>query len=98
LAYKVSAVVKAAQNARTSNKTESDRFIEEASLQRDTAVNEWYKKGGELAIAWIGEHYRTHSGDRLNWDEPFYYQFALAFTNPWFERLVISKQAQCGNF
>ncbi len=96
MAYKVSAVVKAAQNARTSNKTESDRFIEEASSQRDSAVKEWYAKGGELAIAWIGDHYRTHTGDRLSWEEPFYYQFALAFTNPWLESVITSKPAQVG--
>jgi hypothetical protein len=96
LAYKVSAVVKAAQNARTNNKAESDRFIEEASLQRDSAVNEWYEKGGELVIKWIKEHYRTHSGDKLSWDEPFFCQFVLAFANPWLEKLIISKAAQVG--
>jgi hypothetical protein len=32
----------------------------------------------------------------LSWEESFYYQFALAFTNPWLERVITSKSAQCG--
>lgn|GEM_PF-2450085 len=96
MAYKVSSVTKVAQNAKTSNKSESDKFIEETSSKRDLAVQEWYEKGGELFIAWVSKNYRTHSGEKLSWDEAFYYQFALVFANPWLERLIISKQAQCG--
>jgi len=96
LAYKVSSVVKAAQNARTSNKAESDSFIEQSSLQRDSAVKEWYTKGGEVLINWITEHYRTHSGEKISWDEPYFVQFVQTFGNPWIERLIISKAAQIG--
>lgn len=65
-------------------------------MQRDRSIALWYETGGELFANWIAEEYRTWSGGRLSWDNPFLRAFCEAMGNPWIEDLWIEKSAQVG--
>ncbi len=64
--------------------------------ERQEAIASWYEQGGEYALTWVAKYYRTPSGQKLRWEEPWFKIFTLLFLNPWVERLVVIKGGQMG--
>lgn len=72
------------------------KFADLSSSERESGIEEWYRRGGEYCYEWIAEHYRTHSGGKLTWEKPFFKDATIAIGNPWIEDLWIEKSAQVG--
>lgn len=71
-------------------------FAEENQTIKSIAIARFLRKGGSYFLEWIPENYRTHTGEILTLDEPFYKQYLLILGNPWIETLDVMKAAQMG--
>lgn len=71
-------------------------FFASTQAQRESAVERWYRVGGEYFITWCDQNYRTHDGIPLSWEEPYFRELMLMIGNPWITRLVVIKAAQMG--
>lgn len=72
-------------------------FSEQTQEQKQKAIDRfWYGDGHLYCQKWIAEHYRTHAGLPLRWDEPFFSGFVSAMANPWLLRVTVIKGAQMG--
>ena len=78
------------------NITDRLNFADRIKKERKSALELWYELGGKLYISWTKKNYRTYTGDKLRWDEPYTEEIYLLFGNPWFERIVFEKAAQMG--
>lgn len=85
------------ENRQTTENEGRREFALRMELEKQKAVQRWwFEEGPEFFIAWVKEHYRTHKGTPLKWEEPFYLEFAWAIGNPWFVRVIAIKGAQMG--
>jgi hypothetical protein len=71
-------------------------YLSDSILMRESALDNWYKYGGDVFIAWLKENYRLADGKPMRWDEPYLEDFFRVFANPWLEKLIVCKPAQVG--
>jgi hypothetical protein len=75
---------------------DKDEFAKQLARERTLNTGYWYKFGGKLFVQWAATHYRTNTGEELNWKEFYQEELYLIFGNPWVEKLTIQKPAQIG--
>lgn len=73
-----------------------DKFNQEMAQTRDRNIAIWYQQGGRFFIDWVKQNYRTWTGDRLKWEEPYQEEAYLLRGNPWISRLMEEKGSQIG--
>lgn len=72
-------------------------FADQTQEQKQRAIARfWYGDGHLYFQEWIKENYRTHTGQALRWDEPFFEGFISVMANPWLLRVTVIKGAQMG--
>lgn len=72
-------------------------YADKIEAERNLNLDTWYYElGGQLFVDWVTENYRTYTGSKLLWNEPYVEEMYLLFGNPWFERVVYEKAAQMG--
>ncbi|MEG3881402.1 phage terminase large subunit family protein [Microcoleus sp. herbarium7] len=72
-------------------------FADQTQEQKQRAIARfWYGDGHLYFQEWIKENYRTHTGQPLHWDEPFFEGFIAVMANPWLLRVTVIKGAQMG--
>ena len=79
-----------------SNKKQREKFVDESTIARETAITDWYDGGGDVFVQWVKEHHRTSSGEPLSWEEVFLEEVYLFLGCPWLEKGVVKKAAQVG--
>ena len=73
------------------------QFADQTQEQKLRAIARfWYGDGHLYFREWIKENYRTHTGQPLRWDEPFFDGFISVMANPWLLRATVIKGAQMG--
>jgi hypothetical protein len=80
----------------TTEKLQQEKYTESRAVLRGDAIAQWLQTGGQLFVDWIQEHYRTNTGEKLKWDEPFFEEYCLLMGHPWSEKIVTEKSAQIG--
>jgi len=71
-------------------------FAARAAQEQADGISAWYEQGGQVFLAWVQEHYRTWTGQPLDWDDPYMEELWIAFGHPWFEFVVCRKPGQVG--
>lgn len=74
----------------------AEDFRDSMVSDRDRAIADWYREGGQYFIDWVKKYYRTHRGEKVKWEEPFTEEVYLLFGHPWTESILIEKAAQQG--
>ncbi|MGB3203626.1 MAG: hypothetical protein WBB28_01420 [Crinalium sp.] len=78
------------------NLQERRDFAESMAQKRQDAVDNWYAKGGDLFLKWTKKYYRTWSGEKLRWNDPFLEEAFILMGCPWIVTIVAEKSAQVG--
>jgi hypothetical protein len=77
--------------------TDRQLFADQTQQQKHRAITRfWYGDGHLYFQEWLANNYRTHTGQPLRWDEPFFSGFISLMGNPWLLRVTVIKGAQMG--
>lgn len=94
--FRISALNRTLEKATPSRAKAQQEFTEAAEIERQKALDEWYRDGGLIAIAWMKSYYRTHLGRPIKWNETWIVPFLLILFHPWIEEVAVNKAAQMG--